>query len=332
MAKKVLPSLNVRAGTSDVSGHLNVKTTYTYPHSDKYNYSTKLVRLDMDQTRINDLKSGPNFIISAPKGIKNDVKFQNGIFSQRFGSTISDIDSFSGKYRCKCGMTRGSIMHGEICPACNTVVKYYDDDVSIFGWLVLKDKYWIIHPNIYRTLEGFIGAARLNRIIEPEITVDSNGKIIETVSTKKDEPFKGIGMLAFKERYREIIDYYYAKYPAKKLYYDDLIANEKITFTHSIAVFSALLRPSVLDNGSLKYQSCNENYQMLSTLVYKVNQDKLRMDQKLKGKVQYLYDIQFQYNTIYEELKNILARKKGDIRASIGGRLNKQPLYMRKHV
>ncbi len=50
---------------------------------------------------------------------------------------------------------------------------------------------------------------------------------------------------------------------------------------------------------------------MLSTLVYKVNQDKLRMDQKLKGKVQYLYDIQFQYNTIYEELKNILARKKG---------------------
>ena len=84
MAKKVLPSLNVRAGTSDVSGHLNVKTTYTYPHSDKYNYSTKLVRLDMDQTRINDLKSGPNFIISAPKGIKNDVKFQNGIFSQRF--------------------------------------------------------------------------------------------------------------------------------------------------------------------------------------------------------------------------------------------------------
>lgn len=311
MGVKIKPAPNIRAGTQDTDGTINIKTTYVYPNSDKYTYTTQLERLDLDQTRIDDLKSGPNFIISAPKGIKNDIKNQNGIFSQRFGSTISDIDSFSGKYRCKCGMTRGSIMHGEICPACNTMVKYYDDDVSIFGWLVLKDAYWIIHPNIYRTLEGFIGAARLNRIIDPEVTVNSDGRIIETVSTKKDEPFKGIGILAFRERYQEILDYYYAKYPAKKIYYDDLVNNKNIAFTHSIAVFSALLRPSVLDNGSLKYQSCNENYQMLSSLVYRCNQDKLRMDRKIKGKIQLLYDIQFQYNAIYEELKEILAKKKG---------------------
>ena len=211
-------------------------------------------------------------------------------------------------------------MHGEVCPICQSIVKYYDDDVSIFGWLVLKDKYFIIHPNIYRTLEGFIGAARLNRIIEPDIQVDSNGKVIPTVSNKKDEPFKGIGLFEFRERYDEILEFYYNKYPQKTIYYDDLKANKGITFTHSIAVFSALLRPSALDNGSLKYQSCNENYQMLSRLVYDCNNDKLRLNQKIKEKAQLLYDIQFQYNAIYEELKAILSKKKGDIRGSIGGR------------
>lgn len=308
---KIKPIPNARAGTiTDGEGnlHINVVPNLTYPYSDEYEYSTKIERIDLDETRINDLKTGPHFIISAPRGIKNEVKLQTGIFSKRFGSTIADVDSFSGKYRCKCGLTRGSIMHGELCPVCNTLVKYYDDDVSIFGWLVLKDKYWIIHPNIYRTLEGFIGATRLNRIIEPDIQVDSNGKELPVVSTKKDEPFKGIGILAMKERYDEILDFYYAKYPQKTLYYEDLKKNKNITFTHSIAVFSALLRPSALDNGSLKYQSCNENYQMLSTLVYKCNNDRLHLDRKIKEKAQLLYDIQFQYNAIYEELKSINAR------------------------
>ena len=320
---KIKPLPNLRAGTiTDGEGSMNIriKPNLTYPYSDKFEYHTRIERINLDETRINDLKSGPHFIIGAPKGIKNDVKLQNGIFSNRFGSTISDVDSFSGKYRCKCGHTRGSIMHGEKCPICNTIVKYYDDDVSIFGWLVLKQKYYIIHPNLYRTLEGFIGAARLNRIIEPIIEVDSNGKEFEVVSTKKDEPFKGIGLFAFKERYDEILEFYRNKYPTKSIYYEDLKANKEIVFTHSIAVFSALLRPSVMDNGSLKYQSCNENYQMLSKLVYDCNNDSLRMNQKIKEKANLLYDIQFQYNAIYEELKEILNRKRGDIRSSIGGR------------
>jgi len=322
MGTKIKPLHEARAGTSPVDRKTQLNIHTTYPYSDKYEYTTQLVRRDLDATRINDLKTGPHFIVDAPKGIKNDVKLQNGIFSSRFGSTIADVDSFNGRYRCKCGYTRGSIMHGETCPVCHHIVKYYDDDVSIFGWLVLKDKYWIIHPNIYRTLESFIGATRLNRIIEPDIQVDSNGKEIKREEPiKKDEPFMGIGILEFKERYDEILEFYNNKYPAKATYYNDLKSVKDITFTHSIPVFSALLRPSALDNGSLKYQSCNENYQMLSNLVYNCNKDKLRMDQKIKEKVQLLYDIQYQYNAIYEELKEILSKKRGDIRSSVGGRL-----------
>ena len=126
-----------------------VSIRLTYPYSDKYEYSTFLERLDLDQERIKDLKTGKGFIIQSSRSIKTDVKTQNGIFSNRYGSTISDVDSFNGKYRCRCGLTKGSIMHGEVCPVCGQIVKFYDDDISIFGWLILKDKYFIIHGSYY---------------------------------------------------------------------------------------------------------------------------------------------------------------------------------------
>ena len=294
----------------------------TYPYSDKYEYTTQLQRIDLDEERANDLKTGKGFPIRSSRSIKTDVKNQTGIFSSRYGSTIADVDSFNGKYRCRCGLTKGSIMHGEVCPVCGSIVKFYDDDVSIFGWLILKEKYFIIHPNIYRSLEGFIGASRLARIIDAEVQVDSNGKIIEIGNNaKKDEPFRGIGMFAFRERYDEILDFYYSKYPLKKSYYDDLKANKGITFIRSIPVFSALLRPSSLDSGNtLRYETTNEYFMMLSKLVADCNKDQLKMDQKVKEKLNILRDIQINLNDVYNEIKKIISKKKGDIRAAIGGR------------
>jgi len=301
---------------------VNIKLTY--PYSDKYEYTTELTKIDLDKERVNDIKTGQGFPLDPPRSIKYDVKNQSGIFSNRFGSTIADVDSFNNKYRCRCGLTRGSIMHGEICPVCHKMVKFYDDDVTIFGWAILKDKYFYIHPNIYRTLEGFIGASRLARIIEPDIQVNSDGKIIAIGKAgKKDDIFNGIGMFEFRNRYDEILDFYYAKYPAKKNFYEELKKNKDITFTHSIPVFSALLRPSQLEgNSSLKYASVNENFQMISTLVNKINKDKLRMDQKLKEKASLLNDLQIQINAVYTELKDILSKKKGDLRSALGGRLS----------
>ena len=232
----------------------NLSIRLTYPYSDTYEYQTRLSRINLDEEQILDFRRGTGFAIVSNKNIKTDLKNQSGIFSNRFGSTIADVDSFNGKYRCRCGYTKGSIMHGETCPVCGNIVKFYDDDVSIFGWLLMKKKYFIIHPNIYRALEGFIGVQRLARIIEPDVQVNSDGKIISVgnPNVKKDEPFRGIGMFLFKERYQEILDYYLAKFPAKKSFYDDLISNKNITFIHAIPVFSSLLRPSVLENGSIQ--------------------------------------------------------------------------------
>lgn len=304
------------------SDDAKMNITLHYPYNDKYDYQTRLERIDMDKAKDDNIRNGKGFIISAPKGIKKDIKNQDGIYSSRYGSnSISDVDSFNGRYRCKCGMKRGSINHGELCEICGTRVRYVDDDVSIKGYLILKDPYWIIHPNLYRSIAAFIGNDRLNRIIEPEVNIDSNGAIVTNKEPKKkNEPFKGIGLIEFKNRFDEIMDFYLAKFPNKKNYYDDIMAHKDIVFTHTISVYSSLLRPSRLDNGSLRYEACNEQFQMLAALVYQVNNDKLYMNRKIKDKYQLLYDIQVQLNIVYMELKEILAKKKGDFRASIGGR------------
>lgn len=295
--------------------------TLQYPYNDQYYYTTQLERINLDDQRVEDIRSGKGFIITAPKAINKDIKNQDGIFSSRYGSnSITDVDSFSGRYRCKCGLKKGSINHGEYCEACGTRVKYVDDDVSITGYLKLKDYYWIIHPNIYCTIEAFIGSGRLNRIIEPNIQVDSNGNELPIIPVKKDEPFKGIGMLAFHDRFDEIMSFYLSKYPAKKMYYDDIMSQKRNLWTHTISVYSSLLRPSSLDNGSLRYEDCNDQFNILASLVYRCNNDDLEINKKAKEKLQYLYDIQTQLNILYVKIREILSRKKGDIRSAVGGR------------
>ena len=303
-----------------------MKIITEYPFNKYWDFFTTVEKINMDEERIKDIKSGKGFPITAPKGIKKDVKNQDGIFSSRYGSnSVQDIDPYSNRYRCKCGLKHGSMYNGELCEYCNTRVTYVDDDVSITGYLILKDKYWIIQPALYSALEAFIGADRLAGIIEPKIEVDSNGNELPVISTKKDEPFKGIGLLEFKDRFDEVMNFYLSKYPQKKHYYESIMGDRDKVWTHSIAVYSSLLRPSKLDNGSLKYEDCNDQFNMLASLVYKCNDDKLAIDQKPKERLQLLYDIQYNINVLYNKLIDILKGKKGDIRSAIGGKI--LPLY-----
>lgn len=295
--------------------------TLQYPFNDEFDYTTMLERVNLDQQREKDLKDGNGFIITAPKSIKKDIKNQDGIFSSHYGSnSITDVDSFSGRYRCKCGLKKGSINHGELCTVCGTRVTYVDDNIGTKGYLKLKDKYWIIHPNLYCTLGAFIGVERLNRIIEPNIQVDSDGNELPIMPVKKDEPFKGIGLLEFYDRFDEVMDFYLSKYPAKKLFYDDIMNQKNTLWTHTISIYSSLLRPSRLDNGTLRYEECNDQFNMLARLVYECNDDDLKINKKSKERLQLLYNIQCNLNDVYTKIREILSRKKGDIRSAIGGR------------
>lgn len=300
--------------------HMNIITSY--PYSPDYSYETLLSILNLDKERERDLREGRGFIIKGSNNIKKDIKNKEGIFDIRYGSnSISDSDSFSYRYRCKCGAKRSSINNGEMCYVCNTRVKYVDDDVTITGYKILpKDDLFIIHPNLYCSLESFIGQERMARIIEPDIQVDCDGNELPIIPVKKDEPFRGIGMLEFHRRFDEVMNFYLAKYPGKKATYDHIMANKKNVFSHTIIVYSSLLRPSNLDNGSLKYEVTNDPYFMLCRIFDKLAFNKLGIDKKDKERLQLLYDAQCKLKELYNEIREMLSRKKGDIRSAIGGR------------
>ena len=121
----------------DEDNKINIKLHY--PFNDKFEYVTRLERIDLDRERENDLRSGRGFIIDEFNSIKKDIKAQGGIFSIRYGSTLYDSDSFIDRYRCNCGRYKGSINHGIRCETCDSLCRYTDDDMGIFGWFVLKD-------------------------------------------------------------------------------------------------------------------------------------------------------------------------------------------------
>ena len=104
---------------------LKVNTRYT--RSDEYDYETKLVRLNLDKEKNEDVLLGDGFIIKAPKAIKDDLKDPEGIFSEKFGPGLNDVNAFGNRYRCKCGATTQRFYHGLKCPICGEKVEFKDN-------------------------------------------------------------------------------------------------------------------------------------------------------------------------------------------------------------
>jgi DNA-directed RNA polymerase beta' subunit len=301
-----------------------------YPHlvdelGNLFKVETLLERIDLDKEKDNDLRTGNGFIIFQHQNIKKDLKEPNGIFSTRFGSTLNDSNPFINKYKCSCGYTMGKINNGMTCPICNTKVKFVDDNYDLFGWTVLKDEYCIIHPNLYKELETIIGTEKLYNIIKPIDNKNEDGFTIEENKQVKDEPYKGKGILWLRDNFETVLDYYYNNSSNKKAKTDtylDLLENKDKIFTHSIPIFTTLLRPFKLDGGNFVFNDINGLYNMIVKLVHDINMNTLRIHRKKKPKLQLLYDLQYKLNKVYAEVENILSGKKGIFRGVFGGRFN----------
>ena len=136
---------------------MSININLEYPYSNEYEYETTLERIDFDEERIRDIVTGNGFIIGPPHEIKKDLKDPDGIFSSRYGQTLKDLNPYSDRYRCDCGHLTFKINNGAICPICGTECKYVDDNFEYFGWKVLKNPHFIIHPALYKSIEAFIG-------------------------------------------------------------------------------------------------------------------------------------------------------------------------------
>ena len=216
------------------------------------------------------------------------------------------------------------------CPICGHLCESVDDNFSYFGWMKLVDPYVIIHPAYYKKIESFLGRGipiqgvkrtKLENILDiTDTQIPLSGKASTTKA--KEEPFFGIGMMEFVNRFDEIMSFYLKKKPNRRVAYDDIYAHRDRVFTHCIPVFSTLLRPVDINDGNMTYEPTNAMYTMMNKLVTVINKNATKIQREPKIKNQQLFNLQKKFMELYTELENILSGKKGDFRCLLGGRYN----------
>ena len=291
-----------------------------YPYSDEYDYEVRLTRIDLDAERIRDIENGNGFRITAAQTIKKEVKNEDGMFSSRYGQGLQDKSPFQDRYKCNCGQLKGKIENGNLCYNCGTPVRYVGDNMKYFGWIVL-DNHYIIHPNLFNSIKYLIGADRLDKILKPLEQKDQDGKTVVLENLTQEDTFKGIGMIGFYERFDEIINFYANKHKTKQDYYNDIIANRDIVFTHSFPVYTVLLRPFQIKDGHFYFEGSNSDYKIMINLSLLINDTSCVRSRK-KTKNELLYEFQMKANHLIKDLDAVLSGKKGTIRGLFGGRFN----------
>lgn len=339
-----------------------IQVRLTYPNSKEFEFSTEIEVIDLDVEAKNDIESGNGFLISSPKSTnKKDMKNPDGIYSSRYGQKLGDMNPYADRYSCECGHLKSSINRGIECPICHTRVKYVDDNYKMFGWIQLKEQYHLIHPKFYDTLDYIMGASpynierksikgrKLENILNYSPEVNQDGKATECSFKPDNEPFYGIGMTAFYERFDEILDYYMKKNPKKIEYYKEIEFNryscdcrtirgkeylgkecpyckskvkfidKDIIFTHSVPVFTTHLRPADVRDGFMYFEPTNAKYNMINKHIHSINKDRRKMNRDTKSKESELFKTQMKVMELSNEIMNILSGKKGTLRGLVGG-------------
>ncbi len=303
---------------------MKINTKIRYPENSDYTYITEMEKLNLDEECKKSLASGNGFVITnANKNIKRLLVDENGIFSPKFGLSLKDMNVFGDRYKCKCGATTHRVNHGTICPKCNTPVVFVGENFRYFGWIILKDDYQVIHPNIYKILTNFLGKNLLTSILTPVIKKNKDGFTIKDKSKEGDDKYKGIGLTKFRLQYREILDYYFELNNHKKEdIYKMLIHDIPITFTHCIPVYTTHLRPTNAEGTKFPYEKANGYYRIMSVLALELNEDTLKIYRNEKRRENLLYDIHDNFVKLYDYIDSILSDKKGSFKSVFAGRYN----------
>jgi len=289
----------------------------------------KLVKLNWDEECRNDMTFGRGFEITEPAIVNKDQKSMNGIQSPRFATDWSDEDAFSERYKCKCGALKGRVFEGEICAQCNHEVKFTDVDLSITGWIKLKNNY-IIQPIYYNKLKAIIGKNEFPDIINYNKVINRDGKVEDKKSSKN--PFYGIGLVEFRERFDEILDYY----KRKKKNMAELIAeveeDKDKVFASSIPVYSSVLRPISFRSDSFFYTQIDRAFNSIFATSRLLNDAEYFEERRKKWKKEkrermdiptMLSSIQNKLMELWELVFESIDSKEGHIKSDIlGGMIN----------
>lgn len=206
----------------------------------------------------------------------------------------------------------------------------------MFGWIHIIDDYALIHPDMYKQLETFFGRSKyskerkdmkkfvLKNMLDYDKEISQDGFEIGPI-IKPNEPFYGIGMIEFHERFDEIMDYYHEKYKTNKKkmeIYDDLMNEKEKIFCHNIPVYTTQLRPVDINADTMYYEKTNGMYNMMTRLAASVNNNKRKIDKSPKLKNEQLWRLQKKWIELYDEIVNIISGKRGELRTLVSGRFN----------
>lgn len=294
----------------------------------KKNKGVRLTALNWDLECKLDMATGQGFRITEP-AIKGTTKLYNGIQSERFGTDFDSEEGFSERYRCSRGCTTGKVFEGSKCPICGGVVEFRDVDLSVTGWMIIDD-HCIIHPIFYNKLEGIIGEKAFREIVTFDKLVNRDGNLESKGASSS--PFYGIGIPGFMDAFDEVMDYYSIKKKNKSEEIAEIYRNRDKIFTHSIPVYSAILRPMSFRGESLFYCPIDKLYNKIFTSVrllndielYEARRKKLAKDKRERMDVGHiLTNIQMDLMTLWGEIFDQIDGKSGQIQGEIlGGMLN----------
>lgn len=256
-------------------------------------------------------------------------KNKYGVQSPLFGSDWSDEDAFAEMYSCRCGELRGKVFSGETCPICKTEVEYRDVDLSITGWIMI-DNFKLIQPVFYKKIASIIGNKQFKEIIEFNKKVKRDGEL-ELIPDAKN-PFKGIGIIEFHDRFDEIMEFFVKKKKNKIEAYEEIMDEREKVFTSCIPVYSAVLRPVVFKGDSFFYTPIGKKYNIIFSLTRLLNDTDLydkrkkKWDKEKRERMDYpniVGTVQTKLMELWDLVFAEIEGKEGDIKSNIlGGMIN----------
>ena len=289
--------------------------------SKEYN-EVKFTIKSMDEIYEEDKKNGNAFIITDKLGEVKGVRSENGIYSPKYGSIWEDENAFEEMYSCDCGEKKGKIYLGEYCEKCDSYVRFKSKNIDMTGYFYLIN-YYIIHPTLFKIIGSLIGMKKLKTILNPKWETDRKGipqKPIIDEDTRNINKYDYIGPIEFKERFDEIIDFFYSKKKNKKNEYYFIKKMRNAVFSKYIPVESIILRPFSLSDEDYMYDPINTDYSILSTKIYNLNHKFLILDdENCKIVNSRLFQVQLRLDSIATKIAQGLNKKHGLIRNNIQG-------------
>ena len=291
------------------------------------NQTVRLLIDDWDAMAKEDIQTGKGFRITE-KG-KTDTKHDAGyysIHSPLYGSEFNDDNGYEQRWSCACKKFVGKNYKNTICPFCKTKVEFIGTDITKTGWIIL-DNDTVIQTEMFKKIRSFIGPKPFGQIIKYK---DPKERDLTT------NVFDGIGLIEFKSRFDEIMDYYLKKKPTKLDKYLFIMSQKDLIWVHSIPVFSSKLRPFIIQAEDIKYspedtlfRKIFSNHELLNSryeLARRLDNAEKRNNENSLNRLRrenILYSIQMDLDTLWEYSFDNVKRKNGTIRSFVlGGRLN----------